>query len=48
MPYKARLKDGQERKREKPTYRVANCHEYNQSLKQRGKRGASHRAKAVD
>ena len=37
MPYKARLQEGQERKRKKPTYRVTNCHEYNQSLKQRGK-----------
>jgi hypothetical protein len=31
------LKEGQERKRKKPTYRVTNCHEYNQSLKKRGK-----------
>ncbi|QIE29602.1 hypothetical protein [Caballeronia sp. SBC2] len=37
MPYKARLQEGQERKRKKPTYRVTNCHEYNQSLKKRGK-----------
>jgi hypothetical protein len=36
MPYKARLQEGQERKRKKPTYRVTNCHEYNQSLKKRG------------
>jgi hypothetical protein len=37
MPYKARLKDGQERKRKKPDYRVTNCREYNESLKKRGK-----------
>jgi hypothetical protein len=37
MPYKARLKEGQERKREKPGYRVTNCREYNESLKKRGK-----------
>jgi Asp-tRNA(Asn)/Glu-tRNA(Gln) amidotransferase B subunit len=37
MPYKARLQEGQERKCKKPTYRVTNCHEYNQSLKKRGK-----------
>jgi len=36
MPYKARLQEGQERKRKKPTYRVTNCHEFNQSLKKRG------------
>jgi hypothetical protein len=37
MPYKARLKDGQERKRKKPDYRVTNCREYNENLKKRGK-----------
>jgi len=37
MPYKARLKEGKERKRAKPEYRVTNYHEYNQSLKKRGK-----------
>lgn len=37
MPYKARLKDGEERKRPKPSYRVTNNHEYNKSLKNRGK-----------
>jgi hypothetical protein len=37
MPYKARLQEGAERKRKKPTYGVTNCHEYNQSLKKRGK-----------
>ncbi|WP_206001771.1 hypothetical protein [Paraburkholderia aromaticivorans] len=36
MPYKARLQEGAERKRKKPTYRVTNSHEYNQSLKKRG------------
>ena len=37
MPYKARLKSGKERKRAKPSYRVTNHHEYNKSLKNRGK-----------
>jgi hypothetical protein len=37
MPYKARLKNGQERKRRKPVYCVTNCREYNESLKRRGK-----------
>jgi len=37
MPYKARLKSGEERKRAKPRYRVTNHHEYNKSLKSRGK-----------
>jgi hypothetical protein len=37
MPYKARLKQGQERKRSKPGYRVTNWREYNESLKKRGK-----------
>ncbi|TDN59105.1 hypothetical protein [Paraburkholderia sp. BL10I2N1] len=37
MPYKARLKEGRERKREKPGYRVTICREYNESLKKRGK-----------
>ena len=36
MPYKARLKEGTERKRKKPGYRVTNCSAYNQSLKKRG------------
>jgi hypothetical protein len=36
MPYKTRLQEGQECKRKKPTYRVTNCHEYNQRLKKRG------------
>jgi hypothetical protein len=36
MPYKARLKTGEPRKRKKPGYRVANARAYNQSLKQRG------------
>ena len=36
MPYKARLKEGTERKRKKPGYRVTNCSEYNLSLKKRG------------
>ncbi|MFT4510870.1 hypothetical protein [Caballeronia sp. 15711] len=31
------MKEGQERNRKKPTYRVTNCHEYNQSRKKRGK-----------
>ena len=37
MPYKARLKSGAERKQSKPAYRVTNHHEYNLSLKNRGK-----------
>jgi hypothetical protein len=37
MPYKARLKNGEERKRAKPSYRVTNHHDYNKSLKNRGK-----------
>lgn len=36
MPYKARLKKGEPRKREKPGYRVTNVHAYNQSLRKRG------------
>lgn len=36
MPFKARLKTGEERKRKKPDYRVTNAHEYNLSLKKRG------------
>ncbi|WP_144022221.1 transposase [Caballeronia sordidicola] len=36
MPYKARQKQGERRKREKPGYRVTNAHAYNQSLKKRG------------
>jgi hypothetical protein len=36
MPYKARQKQGELRKREKPGYRVTNAHAYNQSLKKRG------------
>jgi hypothetical protein len=36
MPYQARLKTGEPRKRKKPGYRVANARAYNQSLKQRG------------
>jgi hypothetical protein len=36
MPYKARLKTGEPRKRKKPGYRVTNAREYNQSLKKRG------------
>jgi hypothetical protein len=36
MPYKAREKQGEPRKREKPGYRVTNAHAYNQSLKKRG------------
>ncbi|RKE37976.1 DDE family transposase [Paraburkholderia sp. BL23I1N1] len=37
MPYKARLKEGEDRKRRKPGYRVTNWREYNGSLKKRGK-----------
>jgi len=56
MPYKARLQEGQERKRKKPTYRVTNCHEYNPSLnleldiaaKQRRKRLARRLANGED
>jgi hypothetical protein len=36
MPYKARLKTGEPRKRKKPGYRVTNAGEYNRSLKRRG------------
>src|SRR5471032_1620318 len=36
MPYKARLKTGEPRKREKPGYRVTNARAYNQSLRKRG------------
>ncbi|VVE39168.1 transposase [Pandoraea horticolens] len=36
MPYQARLKTGEARKRPKPTYRVTNAHAYNRSLKRRG------------
>ena len=36
MPYKERLKSGEERKRKKPDYQVTNAHEYNLSLKKRG------------
>ncbi len=36
MPYKARLKEGTERKRKKPSYRVTNWSGYNLSLKKRG------------
>lgn len=36
MPYKARVKAGKERKRQKTVYRVTNNHEYNISLKKRG------------
>lgn len=36
MPYKARVKKGESRKREKPGYRVTNAHAYNQSLRKRG------------
>ncbi|MGF6483129.1 hypothetical protein QFZ91_005356 [Paraburkholderia sp. JPY419] len=32
MPYKARLKTGEARKRKKPGYRVTNARAYNQSL----------------
>ena len=36
MPYKARLKQGEPRRRKKPTYRVTNARAYNQSLRKRG------------
>jgi hypothetical protein len=36
MPYKARLKQGEARKRKKPGYRVTNARAYNQSLRKRG------------
>lgn len=36
MPYKERLKTGQERKRPKTQYKVINWSEYNQSLRKRG------------
>ena len=36
MPYKARLKQGEPRKREKTGYRVTNAGAYNLSLKKRG------------
>ena len=36
MPYKARLKTGEARKRKKPGYRVTNARAYNQSLRKRG------------
>jgi hypothetical protein len=36
MPYKARLKQGELRKRKKPEYRVMNARAYNQSLRKRG------------
>ena len=36
MPYKARLKLGEPRRRKKPTYRVTNARAYNQSLRKRG------------
>jgi hypothetical protein len=36
MPYKARLKTGEPRKRKKPGYRVTNARAYNQSLRKRG------------
>jgi hypothetical protein len=36
MPYKARLKQGEPRRRKKPTYRVNNARAYNQSLRKRG------------
>jgi hypothetical protein len=36
MPFKARLKKGEPRKRSKPNYALTNAHEYNGSLKQRG------------
>ena len=36
MPYKERIKQGQERKRKKPGYRVTNASAYNLSLKKRG------------
>ncbi len=36
MPYKARLKTGEPRKRKRPGYRVTNARAYNQSLRKRG------------
>src|SRR5579864_4002027 len=36
MPYKERFKNGEERKRKKPRYRVTNASAYNQSLRKRG------------
>jgi hypothetical protein len=36
MPYKARLKRGEPRKRKKPGYRVTNARAYDQSLRKRG------------
>ena len=36
MPYKARLKQGEARRRKKPGYRVTNARAYNQSLRKRG------------
>lgn len=36
MPYKARLKQGEERKRKKTEYRVTNARAYHRSLKTRG------------
>jgi hypothetical protein len=36
VPYKARLKSGEPRKRNKPAYKVTNWTEYNQSLRKRG------------
>ncbi|EIQ7173220.1 hypothetical protein [Enterobacter hormaechei] len=36
MPYKARLKQGEARKRKKTEYRVTNARAYNLSLKKRG------------
>lgn len=36
MPYKERLKSNEPRKRKKPSYKVTNWTEYNQSLKRRG------------
>ncbi|MFM0068838.1 hypothetical protein [Paraburkholderia aspalathi] len=36
MPYKSRLKTGEQRKRKKPGYRVTNARAYNQSLRKRG------------
>lgn len=36
MPYKARLKQSEPRKRKKPGYRVTNARAYNQSLRKRG------------
>ena len=35
MPYKARLKQGEPRKRERTDYRVTNARAYNLSLKKR-------------